>query len=73
MAMFHGFVPIAKLLLDFKAQRQWKDCIGMTFLHHAVDGGHLDAIEWALHNNCGNIEEKDGNGLTILLRAGMKI
>lgn len=70
MAMFHGLVPIAKLLMDFKADRQLKDCVGMTFIHHAVDGGNLDAIKWALHN-CENAEVKDDKGLTALLRAGI--
>lgn len=45
--MFHGFVGIAKMLIDQKADIIWVDAIGLNWAHYAIDGGHLGAIKYA--------------------------
>lgn len=67
--MFYGFIAIAKLLIDQKADKHRKDINGLTYGHYAIDGGHIEAVKFVLVNGV-NVEEKDSCGWTLLLRAG---
>lgn len=48
--MFHGHITIGKLLIDHKADKRAKDSIGLNFVQYAINGGHFNAIRFALDN-----------------------
>ncbi|XP_037028043.1 uncharacterized protein LOC119068535 [Bradysia coprophila] len=48
--MLHGHVTIGKLLIDRKADKSLKDTIGLNLVHYAINGGHFNAIRFALDN-----------------------
>lgn len=48
--MLNGHVTIGKLLIDRKADKSLKDIIGLNFVHYAINGGHFNAIRFALDN-----------------------
>lgn len=69
--MFHGHVTIGKLLIDHKADKTLKDTIGLNFVHYAVNGGHFNAIRFALDNaENDELTERNQFGWNILNWAG---
>lgn len=67
--MFYGFVGIAKMLIDQKADIQWVDAIGLNWAHYSIDGGHLGAIKYAF-DIFSELDDKAGKGISYLQRAG---
>lgn len=68
LAVFHGNVDVAKLLLERNANRHATDRNGLHFGHYAVDGGMLVAVKFAVDNGV-DVEARDHLGWTMLLRA----
>lgn len=69
--MFHGFVGIAKMLIDQKADIQWVDAIGLNWTHYAIDGGHLGAIKYAF-DILTDLDVTAAMGSSYLHRAGKR-
>lgn len=66
--MFYGHITIGKLLLDHKTDKTLKDCIGLNFLHYAINGGHFNAIRFAVENsNDESLLEVNQFGWSILV------
>lgn len=59
IALFHGYVPIAKVLIDHGANIYAQDSIALFPAHYAVDGGHLPAIRFTLDLHFPNASENN--------------
>lgn len=70
--MFYGFVGIAKMLIDQKADIQHIDAIGLNWAHYAIDGGHLGAIKYAF-DIFTELDNKAAMGTSYLQRAGNQL
>lgn len=69
--MFNGHVTIGKLLMDRKADKSLKDTNGWNFVHYAINGGHFNAIRFALDNAEDDaLNEQNQFGGNILVFAG---
>lgn len=69
IAVFHGFLEMADLLIRHKADVRAKDILGLNIAHHAIDANNLAAVEYCVENLGIHPETRDINGLTLLLRA----
>lgn len=69
VAVFHGFLEMADLLIGYKADIRAKDIMGLNVAHHAIDSNILEAVEYCVENLGIHTETKDNNGYTLLLRA----
>lgn len=69
IAVFHGFLEMADLLIKHKADVRAKDVLGLNIAHHAIDANKLEAVEYCVENLGIHTETRDNNGLTLLLRA----
>jgi ankyrin repeat protein len=69
IAVFHGFLEMADLLIAHKADIRAKDNLGLNIAHHAIDANHLEAVEYCVETLGIHTETRDNNGLTLLLRA----
>lgn len=69
IAVFHGYLEIADLLIAHKADVRAKDCLGLNIAHHAIDANKFDAVVYCIDNLGIHTETRDNNGLTLLLRA----
>lgn len=71
-AFYYGRLPVARMLLNKKANMEAKDIYGLTASHLAVDANQGEILKFALENGA-NIEARDACGWTLLMRAGKKI
>lgn len=69
IAVFHGFLDMADLLIAHKAEVRAKDVLGLNVAHHAIDANNLEAVEYCIESLGIHTETRDNNGLTLLLRA----
>lgn len=69
IAVFHGFLEMADLLILHKADIRAKDVLGLNIAHHAIDANKLEAVEYCVDGLGIHTETRDNNGLTLLLRA----
>lgn len=69
VAIFHGFLEIADLLIAYKADIRAKDILGLNVAHHAIDSNIIAAVEYCVETLGIHTETKDNNGYTLLLRA----
>jgi len=69
IALFHGFIEMADLLIQHKADVRAKDVLGLNIAHHAIDAGNLEAVEYCVETLGIHTETRDNNGLTLLLRS----
>lgn len=69
IAVFHGFLDIADMLIAHKAEVRAKDVLGLNVAHHAIDANNLEAVEYCIESLGIHTETRDNNGLTLLLRA----
>lgn len=69
VALFHGFIEMANLLIAYKADIRAKDILGLNVAHHAIDANNLKAVEFCVETLGIHTETKDNNGYTLLLRA----
>jgi ankyrin repeat protein len=69
VAVFHGYLDMADLLVSYKADVRAKDILGLNVAHHAVDSNSLEAVEYCVETLSIHTETKDNNGYTLLLRA----
>lgn len=69
IAVFHGFLEMADLLIAHKAEVRAKDVLGLNIAHHAIDANNFDAVEYCIEALGIHTETRDKNGLTLLLRA----
>lgn len=68
--MFYGHITIGKLLIDHKADKMLKDSIGLNFVQYAINGGHYNAIRFALdHADDDVLHEQNQCGWNILISA----
>ncbi len=63
LAAFQGKINIIKELRNSGASVDPKDRAGCTCLHYAVDGGHLEAIQYLLMEGV-DINVPDNSGWT---------
>ncbi|XP_055853441.1 serine/threonine-protein phosphatase 6 regulatory ankyrin repeat subunit C [Episyrphus balteatus] len=68
LAFFYGHLPVARILLNKKADINVKDNNGVTPCHCAVDANQYDILKFALDNGA-DMEAMDMSGWTLLLRA----
>lgn len=69
IAIWHGFLDIAGLLVNYKADIRARDLLGLNAAHHAIDSNNLKAVEYCIETLGIHTETKDNNGYTLLLRA----
>lgn len=69
IAVFHGFLEMADMLIAHKAEVRAKDILGLNVAHHAIDANNLEAVEYCVETLTIHTETRDINGLTLLLRA----
>jgi ankyrin repeat protein len=69
VAIFHGFLDMADLLISYQADIRAKDILGLNIAHHAIDSNKLQAVEYCVETLGIHTESKDNNGYTLLLRA----
>jgi uncharacterized protein len=69
IAVFHGFIEMADLLIAHKADVRAKDSLGLNVAHHAIDANNLPAVIYCIENLLIHTETRDNTGLTLLLRA----
>ncbi|KAG5673650.1 hypothetical protein PVAND_003678 [Polypedilum vanderplanki] len=69
VAIFHGFLDMADLLLSYKADIRVKDILGLNVAHHAVDSNKIESVQYCIETLNIHTETKDNNGYTLLLRA----
>lgn len=69
IALFHGYIGMAELLIQFKADIRAKDVLGLNIAHHAIDANNLEAVEYSVETLGIHTETRDNNGLTLLLRS----
>ncbi|XP_037808507.1 putative ankyrin repeat protein RBE_0997 [Lucilia sericata] len=67
-AFYYGRLPVARMLLNKKANMEAKDIYGLTASHLAVDANQGEILKFALENGA-NIEARDACGWTLLMRA----
>lgn len=69
IAAFHGKLSMVKELRQSGATYDLRDKSGLSAVHYAVDGGHLETLEWMLYDGA-DVNTKDHiTGWTPLLRA----
>jgi len=61
-------IEIAKMLIDKKADVNWKDGFNTTALMYAASKGNKDMVVMLL-NNGANIDDNDGQGNSVLSAA----
>ncbi|KAJ3643964.1 hypothetical protein Zmor_026644 [Zophobas morio] len=64
-----GHLAVANFLVDKGCNVNTTDINGLNILHYAVDSDNIESVKFAL-KHCGNVDSKDSNGWTPLLRAG---
>ncbi|XP_055905555.1 putative ankyrin repeat protein RF_0381 [Eupeodes corollae] len=69
LAFFYGHLPVARILLNKKADINVKDNNGVTPCHCAVDANQYDILRFALDNGADIEAVDDMSGWTLLLRA----
>jgi ankyrin repeat protein len=69
VAIFHGFLQMADLLIAYKADIRAKDILGLNVAHHAIDSNKIEAVEYCIETLGIHTETKDNMGYTLLLRA----
>lgn len=69
IALFHGYIQIASLLVDKGASLTAIDVNNMTPIHYAVDSNNISSIKFCILQEC-NVNVQDNKGWTPLLRAG---
>jgi ankyrin repeat protein len=69
IAVFHGYLDIADMLIACKADIRAKDILGLNIAHYAIDANRLEAVVYCVENLGIHTETRDINGLTLLLRA----
>ncbi|KAM7359430.1 ankyrin repeat and SAM domain-containing protein flippy [Cochliomyia hominivorax] len=67
-AFYYGRLPVARMLLNKKANMEAKDIYGLTASHLAVDANQGEILKFALENGA-NVEARDACGWTLLMRA----
>ncbi|TMW46726.1 hypothetical protein DOY81_008187, partial [Sarcophaga bullata] len=67
-AFYYGRLPVARMLLNKKANLEAKDICGLTASHMAVDANQGEILKFALENGA-NIEARDSCGWTLLMHA----
>jgi ankyrin repeat protein len=69
VAVFHGFLDMADLLVSYKADTRARDILGLNVAHHAVDSNMIEGVMYCVETLNIHTESKDNNGYTLLLRA----
>lgn len=69
VALFHGFLEMADLLVAYKADIRAKDILGLNVAHHAIDSNNLKSVVYCIETLGIHPETKELNGYTLLLRA----
>lgn len=69
VAVYHGFLEMADLLITYNADIRARDILGLNVAHHAIDSNILEAVEYCIEDLGIHTESKDNNGYTLLLRA----
>lgn len=69
VAIFHGYLELATMLVSYKADIRARDLLGLNVAHHAIDSNNLAAVEYCVETLNIHTETKDNNGYTLLLRA----
>ena len=69
MAAFAGHLDIVKTLRNNKAGYELRDIGGLTAIHWACDSKKAQLVDWML-NDGANVEARDNNGYTPLIRVG---
>lgn len=69
ISVYNGYLDIASLLIEKGANKNSKDINGLSVLHYAVDSNRSDAVKFCLEF-VQDINQRDNNGWTPLLRAG---
>ncbi|PJJ60852.1 ankyrin repeat domain-containing protein [Hymenobacter chitinivorans] len=68
MAINTSTFPIVKLLVEHKAQLEWKDWFKSTALMYAAGKGNREMVELLLAHGA-NVRADDGQGNTVLVAA----
>ena len=69
LATRHGHLAVCRLLLQFKANVDARDCSGQTPLQRAVVGNHVEVCQLLLLHSNANVEARDSSGWNLMHHA----
>jgi uncharacterized protein len=62
IAVFHGFLELADLLVTYKAEIRAKDTLGLNCAHFAIDANHFESVKYCVENLGIHTETRDNSG-----------
>lgn len=62
LAVFHGLIEMADLLIAHKADIRARDILGLNVAHHAIDANNLEAVIYCIETLAIHTETRDNNG-----------
>lgn len=69
ISIYSGYLDIATLLIEKGANKYAQDINGLNIIHYAVDSDQILNVRFCL-DVIQEVDQKDNNGWTPLLRAG---